>query len=170
MALEAGEVCWCISKRSSEVSVTLLSVTRVCCCLKVPENNTFQQVKAISGLSLSDVPAPMTSVLSSSSNMILCKSCVPGKDSHCYHYVACITEDCLHSFCTQFCMRRKVHMPDARGVLMHCCLCGIMQVAWCNCLCMGVWLPPGDDTSCITGLGRDSHAFVKVSNAQLYSR
>ncbi len=42
VALEAGEVCWCIIKRSSEVSVTLLSVTRVRCCLcKVPENSTL---------------------------------------------------------------------------------------------------------------------------------
>ncbi len=101
VALEAGHVCWCISKRSSEVNVTLLSVTSGRCCLcKVPKNSTFQQVHAISALSLSYVPAPMALAFSSSSNMKLCKSCVPGKDSHCYHYVACTTEDCLHSFCT----------------------------------------------------------------------
>jgi len=62
-------------------------------------------------------------------------------------------------------MRCKVRMPDARGALMHCCLCGIMQVEWGNCLCMGVWLPPWHDTGCTSGLGRDSYAFVKVSNA-----
>ncbi len=92
------------------VNVTLLSVTRICCCLcKVLEsmnrdktrNKTFQQVHAISGLSLSHFPATMALAFSSSSsNMILYKACVPGKDRHCYHYGPCPREDCLHIFCT----------------------------------------------------------------------
>lgn len=35
-------------------------------------------------------------------------------------------------------------------------------------LCMGVRLPVELATSCIKGLGRDSHDFVKVSKLQLY--
>ena len=56
VALEAGPICWCICKRSSQVSVTLLSVTGIRCSLcKVPKNsiNIFKQVHAISGLGLS---------------------------------------------------------------------------------------------------------------------
>ena len=110
LAMEGGHVCWCISKRPNTVNVTLLSVTRICCCLcKVLEsmnrdktrNKTFQQVHAILGLSLSHFPATMALAFSSSSsNMILYKACVPGKDRHCYHYGPCPREDCLHIFCT----------------------------------------------------------------------
>ncbi len=94
VALEAAHVSWCISKRSrtvnvpvrkcsSQVNVTLWSVTSIRCCLcKVLENRnrnktgkrTFQQVYAILGLSLSCVPAPTALAFSSSSNMLLCKS------------------------------------------------------------------------------------------------
>lgn len=107
LAVEGGHVCWCISKHSNKVNVTLLNVTRICCCLcKVLENKnrtktgekTFQQVHAILGLSVTFVPAPMTLALSSSSSMILCKPCVPGKDIHCCHYGARTREDCLHIF------------------------------------------------------------------------
>ena len=103
VALEAGHVCWGISKGSSRANVTRLVVTNIRCCLcKVPQNSTFQPVYATSGLSLSYVPAPMALAFSSSSNMAVGKSCVPGKVSHCYHWVACTTEECLHSFCLQF--------------------------------------------------------------------